>query len=151
MFTQHRITFAPSRKSYRIRLLFTNMNGCGVAISVTERSCAAPILKVERDISDRFCAILWCKVNTYSARWGSKQVAARTGTNWDGSKYSGVRTGIYECTKPSRPTTPARCLCSQTVKTLQTLLFILYQIALLGALKNYIPYSVNIAFAFLLT
>ena len=30
-------------------------------------------LKVERDISDRFCAILWCQlVNTYSARRGSK-------------------------------------------------------------------------------
>ena len=66
------MAFAPSRKSYRIRLLFTHMNGCDVTISVTERSCAAPISKVERDISDRFFAVLWCKVNTYSASCGSK-------------------------------------------------------------------------------
>ena len=39
---------------------------CGGAISVTERSCAAPILNVERYISNGFCAILWCSVNTYS-------------------------------------------------------------------------------------
>ena len=36
------------------------------AISVTERYCTALILKVERHISDRFFAILWCSVNTYS-------------------------------------------------------------------------------------
>ena len=47
-------------------------NGCGGAISVTERSCVLPISKVEVHISDRFCAILWRKVNTYSARRGSK-------------------------------------------------------------------------------
>ena len=43
-------------------------NGCGGAISVTERSCAVPTLKVGRHISDKFCAILWWSVNTYSAR-----------------------------------------------------------------------------------
>ena len=42
-----------ARKSYRMGHLFTNKNGCGGAISVTERSCAAPISKVERHISDR--------------------------------------------------------------------------------------------------
>ena len=35
-----------------IGLLFTHKNGCG-AISVTGRSCAALISKVEREISDR--------------------------------------------------------------------------------------------------
>ena len=43
---------------------------CGGAISVTERSCAAPILNVERYISNGFCAILWCSVNTYSSGRG---------------------------------------------------------------------------------
>ena len=51
-----------SRKSYPIGFLFTQKNGCGGAISVTERSWAAPISKVEPHISERFCAILW---------WGS--------------------------------------------------------------------------------
>ena len=51
-----------SRKSYPIGFLFTQKNGCGGAISVTERSPAAPISKVEPHISERFCAILW---------WGS--------------------------------------------------------------------------------
>ena len=50
----------------------SHKNGCGGAISVTERSCVLPISKVEVHISDRFCAILWRKVNTYSARRGSK-------------------------------------------------------------------------------
>ena len=38
---------------------------------MTERSCVPPISKVERDIADRFCAILWYSVNTFSARRGS--------------------------------------------------------------------------------
>ena len=37
----YRIAFAPAQKSYRITLLFIHENGCGGAISVTERSCAA--------------------------------------------------------------------------------------------------------------
>ena len=37
----------------------------GGAIFLRKRSCAAPISKVERYVSDRFCAILWCIVNTY--------------------------------------------------------------------------------------
>ena len=58
MFTLCRIVFAPPRKSYRLGLLFTHKNGDFGAISVTERSCAAPISKVERDIADtRFCDI----------------------------------------------------------------------------------------------
>ena len=48
----------PERSSVHCTLL-------GGAIFVRERSCAEPISKVERYISDRFCAILWCIVNTY--------------------------------------------------------------------------------------
>ena len=49
---QIRITFAPARKPYRIGILFTQKNGDFGAISVTERSWAAPISKVESHISD---------------------------------------------------------------------------------------------------
>ena len=35
-----------------------------VAISGTEQSCAASITKVESHISEGFCALLWCSVNT---------------------------------------------------------------------------------------
>ena len=66
MFILYRIAYAPARKSYRIWLLFTlsHKNGCGGAISVTERSCAAAICKVEwRHISDR------CSHYTGEAKW----------------------------------------------------------------------------------
>ena len=53
MFTLYRKAFAPPRKSSRIELLFTHKNGSGGAISVTDRSCAAPISKVESEISKR--------------------------------------------------------------------------------------------------
>ena len=43
MFTLNRIAFAQQRKLHRIRLLFTRKNGRGGAISVTNRSCTAPI------------------------------------------------------------------------------------------------------------
>ena len=67
------MAFPPPLKSYQIALLwFTHKSGCGGAISVKERSGAAAISKVERHKSDRFCAILKCSVNTYSARTGSK-------------------------------------------------------------------------------
>ena len=52
--------------------MFTLKSGCGGAISMTERSCVPPISKVERHIAYRFCAILWCSVNTHSPRRGSK-------------------------------------------------------------------------------
>ena len=48
------LTFAPRRKSYRIGPLFTHNNGDFGAISVTERSCAAPIFKVESHISEGY-------------------------------------------------------------------------------------------------
>ena len=54
MFTVYWIAFAQARKSYGIGLLFTHNNGDFSAISVlTERSCAAPISKVESYISGR--------------------------------------------------------------------------------------------------
>ena len=43
-----RIVLAPVRKPHRIGLLFTHRNGDFRAISVAERSCVAPISKVER-------------------------------------------------------------------------------------------------------
>ena len=66
------IALARARKSYQIGLLFTHKNSDFGAISVTERSCAAPISKVESHISDRFCATVWRRVNRYSDRGGSE-------------------------------------------------------------------------------
>ena len=54
MFTRERITLTPARKPSGIRLLSTHKNGDFGGISVTERSCAAPISKVESHISDIF-------------------------------------------------------------------------------------------------
>ena len=53
MFALYWIAFTPPRKSYRIELLFTHKNCCGGAFSVTEQSCAAPMSKVESQISKR--------------------------------------------------------------------------------------------------
>ena len=57
------------------------------AISVTERRCTTPILKVDRP---RFVVRLFLSAWTgrCSDRTGSKWVESRTGTHWDGSKYS---------------------------------------------------------------
>jgi len=52
-FTLHQVAFTPARKPHRIGLVFTHNNGDLGAISVTERSYASPISKVERDIWDR--------------------------------------------------------------------------------------------------
>ena len=48
MFTLYWIAIPLARKPNQIWLLFTHKNGDFGAISVTERSCAAPISKVER-------------------------------------------------------------------------------------------------------
>ena len=56
----------------RIEIVFTHKNGDFAAISITERSCTAPISKMEPHISDKFCATLWCNVNRYSHRSGSE-------------------------------------------------------------------------------
>lgn len=45
--------FAPARKSYRVEPLFTHKNSGLEAVSLEERGCDAPILKVDRYISDR--------------------------------------------------------------------------------------------------
>ena len=132
MFTLYWIALTQTIKPYRIELLFINKNGVFGAISVKERSCAAPISEVDRHISDRL--LLFRLVNRYSDRSGSKWVGARTSTHWDGSRYSEVRTEI-KCTRPSRPTTLhnsawyyVRCVwttCSSSVP----LPFKLYRIA----------------------
>ena len=46
---------------------------------VTEKSCAASTSKVERHISDRFCATLWCSVNRSKDRSGREYVGPRNG------------------------------------------------------------------------
>ena len=46
VFTVYWIAFGPTRQLFRIELLFTHENGDFGAISVTERSCAAPILSL---------------------------------------------------------------------------------------------------------
>ena len=43
MLTLYRMAFAPARKPYGIELLFTHNNGDLGEISLTVRSCAAPI------------------------------------------------------------------------------------------------------------
>ena len=80
MFTLRRIaSFTPAQKPFQIDLQSTHKNSDFGTISVTERSCASPILKVERHISDRFCSILWCTVNRCSDRSGSEEVGITTG------------------------------------------------------------------------
>ena len=54
MFTLVQIAFAPTRKLYRTGPRFTHKSGDFGAISVTERSCAAPHWSVEGHISDRY-------------------------------------------------------------------------------------------------
>ena len=55
-FALYRIVFVPAQKQNQFRMghLFTHTNGDFGAISAIERRCAAPILKVESRISDRF-------------------------------------------------------------------------------------------------
>ena len=72
IFTLCRMALASARKPYRIDIVFTHKNGdCG-AISIKERSCTAPISKMEPHISDKFFATLWCNVNRYSHCSGSE-------------------------------------------------------------------------------
>ena len=54
IFAQYQIAFMSPQKSYWIGILFTNKNSCGGAISVTEKSCAAPISHVENHIRQVF-------------------------------------------------------------------------------------------------
>ena len=71
--------------------MFTPKSGCGEAISMTERSCVPPISKLEHHIADRFCAILWCSVNIYSPRRGSK---IRSFSSDDGDSTENVKKAI---------------------------------------------------------
>ena len=52
MFTPYRIAFTTGRKPYRIWLLFTHKDTGFGAISLTERSCAAPISKGDVTLDD---------------------------------------------------------------------------------------------------
>ena len=51
MVTLYWIAFLPPRKSYRIGILLTHMNGDFDTISMTERNCVTPISKVESRIN----------------------------------------------------------------------------------------------------
>ena len=55
--TERRIAFAQAQKTI-LNKASVQKNVNFSAISVTEQRCAAPILKVERHISVRFCATL---------------------------------------------------------------------------------------------
>ena len=67
-----------------IRLLFAHKNGNFGAISVTDRSCAAPISKVERHKWGRFCVTLWSSVNRYQPDCSrSEKVGGSTGIHID--------------------------------------------------------------------
>ena len=63
-FTPYPIPFAPRTKIKPDRAsVLTQKNGCGGANSEKKRSLATPISKVERHISDKYCAIV-CAVCT---------------------------------------------------------------------------------------
>ena len=44
--------------------VYTSKGDFGV-ISVTERNCPVPILKIVAHMRYRFCASLWCSVNSF--------------------------------------------------------------------------------------
>ena len=79
---------------------YTKLRIFRISVSV---SYAEPPSKLERHISERFCAILWCSVNMYSDRSGSESIGARTGIHWSESKYSGVRLGFSSPNPLSQP------------------------------------------------
>ena len=56
MSVPYRIALVLTRKPYRIGILFTNKDDyfASVSLTVQLQNCAAPILKVNRYISDRF-------------------------------------------------------------------------------------------------
>ena len=76
MFTPYWIAFAPARKPYRIALLFTHKNGDLGAISVTKRSCAEPISRVESHISDSDTVFILYRVgsDSFSSLSDNKEV-----------------------------------------------------------------------------
>ena len=74
VFILYRISFCVGTKTIPgIGLLFTHKNGdFGLISAVTERSCPAPISKMERHIAERCCVTLKCGVDRYSDRSGSE-------------------------------------------------------------------------------
>ena len=73
----------------------------------------AKLRRADLESGANLCASLLCSESTYSDRRGSEKV--------------GVRTGIL-CTKPSRPTAPARSsMCVNDLCRPGPLLFILYR------------------------
>ena len=117
--------YEAAMRSYRIGLLFTHKNGDFGAISVTEGSCAVPISKVERHISDWFCATLWCNVDRYSHPNGNEEIGARPGIHWNGSKYLGAS---EDCNRPFRVTQCCTQFKSPGVKIL-CVLYLHYNVA----------------------
>ena len=85
MLTLYLIAFAPTQKSYRIRLLFTH-NITNISkrnfgtISVKERSCTGRISEVERHILDGFYATLWCSVNRLPSLFTLCRISFRVDT-----------------------------------------------------------------------
>ena len=73
----HRIALTPTRKPYRIGPLFTHKNGDFGAISITERSCTATILRVDCHISDRFLPLF---ITVFLGVW-TVGVGEKTGTH----------------------------------------------------------------------
>ena len=68
MLTLYLLALAPKRKQYRMALLFTDKNGDFGAISVTERGCTAPIIKVDRHMSDRSLPLfvaMWKRIGLF--------------------------------------------------------------------------------------
>ena len=100
MFTLYLTALASARNPYQIGLLFTHKNGDFGAISVTERICVTPISTVESHISDSYCATLWCSTGVNKWRRGLEL----TDTEVNIQRWTGI-----QFTRPSQPTTPARC------------------------------------------
>ena len=68
-----------ARKSYRVELLFTHKNSGLEAVSLEERGCVAPILKVDRQISDRSAMLLFVAVIWLRGRGGGDSTNVYTG------------------------------------------------------------------------
>ena len=74
-------TFCARTKTIPDKALFAHTNGDFGAISATVRTAPR--------------RIFWCSVNRLSDPSKSEKAGARSVIHWNGSKYSGVRTGIY--------------------------------------------------------
>ena len=93
--------FAPARKSYRVEPLFTHKNSGLEAVSLEKRGCDAPILKVDRHISDRS---LYQEPITLSQCYSSWQSFDSEVGGWGGGE-GGLNKCLYG-EAPSRGPTP---------------------------------------------